>query len=507
MKKQATFMSALLLTASVLFAHPMTTSAAESSADYQLRFVPERNIISAEEIAKGDVTIRAAVYLTGSTANTFGSIELAFDSDDSSIYFRNMVTGDNSSLQDEATTYESSQGTFTTNYVPYCFGYLLGSKNRYMTGGPMITTNQYACDPVYGAELYSAGPNKIQFTADNGTLVTCDVTVDDDGNGHYSYTYTDKSTNQTATKNAVIPRYDATIPAYDKSDPTSSLIPDNCNRVVWLPGSSQLKTGASFFGNTSDEFPFCYVDIVIEKGTTSGIYSIDFDLDKCALYGISHNKYSIESVGTTIAVDVDGITVSSVDMDQAAYYESSDNTPIQAVNFASSILANFTYTDENGKSVTERNIEIVGMVDCDGLTPKQLYDEMAENGCYISDSAPLYCDGEILKQADGTTITQKIMIGTKGDVDYSGTVDIMDAYKVLQYYAKKSAGSTASLYTGSSKDADMETLTYFLADIDTASKNQGADGSEISIMDAYYILQYYSNASVGLSPSWSDFYD
>lgn len=505
MKKQIAFVSSLLLTASLLLSCPKTVDAAGTNADYQLRFVPEQNFVSAEDVAKGDVTITAAIYLTGSVANRFGSIKLVYDSNDRNVYFRNLVTGDNSSMQSTATTYESSQGTFTTNYVPYCFGYLQGSRNRYMTGSPLITTNQWACDPVYGSTLYSAGANKIQFTADNGTLVTCDVTVDAEGNGHYSYTYTDKSTNQQKTRNAEIPRYDATIPAYSPSNPSSSMIPDSCNRIIWLPGTSQLENGASFFGDTSDEFPFCYVDIVIEQGTPSGVYQINFDSDECQLFGISNKEYSFESIGTSIAVGVEGISISSANMDNAAYYLSDDTKAIQATDFATSILADFTYMGQDGNIKTEKNVDITGMVDCYGVTPKELYDQMGENGCYISENAPLYCNGEILHRSDGSTLTQKIMIGTKGDVDYNEKVDIVDAYTVLCYYAEKSAGKSPSLYTGSRKDADMETLTFFLADIDTGSKNQGADGGEISIMDAYYILQYYAKTSAGLTASWSDY--
>ena len=51
----------------------LTATGTENTLPYQLRFVPERNFVTAEEVAAGDVVIPASVYITGSTANTFGS--------------------------------------------------------------------------------------------------------------------------------------------------------------------------------------------------------------------------------------------------------------------------------------------------------------------------------------------------------------------------------------------------------------------------------------------------
>lgn len=504
MKKQMAMICAAAMAISFSFSFPLTADAA-GSADIQLRMVADRSFVSAAELENGDVTITAAVYLDSSTVNRFGSMKLVYSSDTDHIYFRNMVVGDNSSRQTSDTTYQSSQGTFTTSYVPYCFGYLQGSQNRYMTGSPMITTNQWEMDPIYGSLLYSAGENRVQFTADNGNLVTCDVTVDEAGTGHYSYTYTERGTNLQKTREAEIPRYDASIPAYDASDPSRSLIPGSCNRLSWLPGTAQLKNGAAFFGNTSDEFPFCYVDIVIEQGTPAGIYTVDFDLDECEMFSASSRSYTLDSVGTTIAVGTENVTVTSAQMDRAAYYFADDTTPIQAADFASSILADFVYPDATSAITITQNAEIIGITDCYGVTPKALFDAMSEDGCYISENAPLYCNGEILHYADGSNVTQKIMIGTKGDVNYDGKVDIRDAFAVLVYYAEESAGKDPTFYAGNRADADMETLTYFLADIDTESKNQGADGGKITITDSFAILQYYASVSAGLDVSWSEF--
>ena len=96
-----------------------------------------------------------------------------------------------------------------------------------------------------------------------------DVTVDENGNGVYSYDYIDQSSFQTITKTATLPRYNPDTPEGEK-------LPDTCNSVMWVAGTSQLKDGAEFLGSTSDEFPLFHVNIVISKGTASGIYDVQF---------------------------------------------------------------------------------------------------------------------------------------------------------------------------------------------------------------------------------------
>ncbi|WP_295218354.1 hypothetical protein [Ruminococcus sp.] len=530
MKKIISMVSAFALTAAMLLPQSLTASAAGTmdTLPYTLRFVPDRNFVSAEEVANGDVVITASVYVTGSTANTFGAATVKFDSDSSHVYFQNMVTGDNGSRLDEEKTYESSRGSFTTSLVPYCFGSL--RNDRYSSGSPTFSTREFACDPIFGSTLYSTGDGSVKFNASyyegidkdgDGILerdeekgkvsntFVCTVTQNADGSGTYSFDYIDQKSFLTMQISATIPRYDATLPE-------GSLIPDSCNSVLWLAGTSQLSSGASFFGDTSDEFPLFQVDVVIEQGTPCGVYNIDF-IDvvdpttgiPCQLTSATQKNYPLEKLGTSIAVGVESASVTSTEQDEAALYASHDAHTIRATDFSDSILADLTYSEideTTGAQRTEENVDITRLVDCYSATPKQLFASQAENGYYSSSNAPLYFNGSILTWKEtGESVTQKIMIGKKGDINYDGNVDASDAYEALLYYAKKSVGSDAKLYSGTSTDPHMEDLTFFLADIDTCSKTGATDSCMINGDDAYHILMYYATASVGGSVSWDKY--
>ena len=77
-----------------------------------------------------------------------------------------------------------------------------------------------------------------------------------------------------------------------------------------------------------------------------------------------------------------------------------------------------------------------------------------------------------------------------------------DAVAVLQYYAQKAAGLQPSMNESFTEEQNI--LSYFLADIDTCSQNQGADGGELSVEDAVQILTYYAQQSAGLEPTWQN---
>lgn len=529
MKRFISIISALAISTALFLPQSLSASAVTGVMDtmpYTLRFVPDRNFVTAEEVENGDVVIPASVYITGSTQNKFGAATVKFDSDSSHVYFQNMITGDSAHQLPEAKTYESSQGTFSTKFVPYCFGSLLGKKNTYTSNAPNFTTKQYACDPIFGQTLYTTGDGNVTFKASfyegidtdgDGILernekkgkvtqeFTCAVTLNDDGSGTYSYEYIDQ-------KSFLTRQMTATIPRYNPDRPAGELIPDVCNSVLWVAGTTQLESGASFFGSTSDEFPLFQVDIVIEQGTPCGIYNIDFreEIDPvtgvpCQLSSSTQKDYPLEKLGATIAVGVESVSVTSTAQDDAAFYASHDTHNIRATDFSDSILADVTYTetDASGVQKIEENVDITRLVDCYGATPELLYNNQAQNGYFSSEKMPLYFNGTLLKWKDtNENVTQNILIGKKGDINYDGSVDTMDAYYALLYYASISAGFDAKLYNGDSTNPYMENLTFFLADIDTCSKNGESDSKRIDTTDAYYLLLYYATNSAGLSASW-----
>ncbi len=510
MKKIVSLLSAFVLATGALLPQTAIASSAVSGTmdtlPYIVRFSTDSHFVSSEAVAAGNVTIPAAVYLSGSTANKFGAVSLRYNSDSNHVFFQNMATG--ATRRETEQTYQSSMGSFTTNLVPYCFGRV--TNGRYISGSPMFSTREYACDPAFGSYLYSTGDGKVKFTASyyadssKTNKITkdfiCDVTVDADGNGTYTYDYIEQSTFMTKTMTVKLPRYDATLPA-------GSMIPDTCNSVFWIPGTSGLASGASFLGETSDEFPLFQMDVVVEKETPCGIYNIDFseEIDPqtgivCQISSATQKSYVLDKRGTAIAVGVENVAVTSITVGDVAYYASYDTHAVEAADFGRKILADVTYTDGR----TETDVDITRLVDCNGATPKDLF-QAASNGYFASD-VPLYFNGKPLTDTDNNAVTQRIMIGTKGDLDYDGVVTINDAFLTLMYSSQVSAGNDAKLYNGTSTDPNMETLSFFLADTDTCSKDRGATGdAAIEIPDAFNNLTYSSIHAAGATCSWDRF--
>ena len=81
----------------------------------------------------------------------------------------------------------------------------------------------------------------------------------------------------------------------------------------------------------------------------------------------------------------------------------------------------------------------------------------------------------------------------KGDADLDGNITIDDAFLVLQYYSQHSAGNDSFRFNDN--DA-MEAQLLKLLDID----NNG----EIGIQDAFLVLSYYSYQSTGKNVTWED---
>ncbi len=475
----------------------ISASAAEDDV-YTLRFVPERTIVTTEELAAGDVTIPASIYITGSTENRFAAAQVGYASDNDAVYFRNITTGDQK--QSEKTTYTCSLGTFETNYIPYCFGGVttLLSKTQYTNNSPLFTTDRYLCDYYTGADIYSAGAYRIAFTYTETSTqtsidVTCDVIEQDDGTCTYTYYNANYAEDVTCT-----------IHHYDPTTPEGEMIAGNNNSCTWLTTSiTGLTDGIPFLGATSDEFPFFTVDIVISQGTEPGEYHIDFEPQYCELTTADYQEFALEYENCTIEVlDVEAMEISRVEGNEVSCFASYDTNPITAETLGLTVFANVTSPDSEGNPVTsEKNV--TELVDVAGVTPADLFDQRASNG-YYSSNVPLYYDGEPLYWSDGTAFTQKIMVGVKGDINYDGAVDPTDAYSILTYYANSNLGVAATIYQGTSTDPDMETLTYFLGDIDTCSMTQSAGGA-LDPTDAYAILVYYANTNLGVATSWDTF--
>ena len=119
---------------------------------------------------------------------------------------------------------------------------------------------------------------------------------------------------------------------------------------------------------------------------------------------------------------------------------------------------------------------------------------------------PVFYQNELLAE-----VTVPVYIGQKGDIDLDGEVTLTDATLALTYYSEHAVNNDFYFTTQSAQapqteaEQMLEKLMFFLADIDTESK-QGADTNNgiIELLDATKILTYYAEQAVGNKPSWSD---
>ena len=120
---------------------------------------------------------------------------------------------------------------------------------------------------------------------------------------------------------------------------------------------------------------------------------------------------------------------------------------------------------------------------------------------YYKGAVDIYYIGD----ADKTALEDKptVAVAMKGDAQLDGDVDMDDAFDTLQYYSSSAAGKTVTFTDGS--DELLEKLAFYVSDIDTESKaGKKTEDAEISMDDAFNILQYVSYRVAGKDVVWSD---
>ena len=120
---------------------------------------------------------------------------------------------------------------------------------------------------------------------------------------------------------------------------------------------------------------------------------------------------------------------------------------------------------------------------------------------YYKGTVDIYYVGD----ADKTALEDKptVAVAMKGDTQLDGDVDMDDAFDTLQYYSSSAAGKTVTFTDGS--DELLEKLAFYVSDIDTESKaGKKTEDAEISMDDAFNILQYVSYRAAGKDVVWSD---
>ena len=153
-------------------------------------------------------------------------------------------------------------------------------------------------------------------------------------------------------------------------------------------------------------------------------------------------------------------------------------------------------TDADGKIVSQE--DIIDKVNFNGATPKSTYAQTEKY--YVGEVQAYYNNGTENVLIPDATPT--VYIGVKGDADLDGLENVPDAVKILTYYAKVAAGQQGIVFE---EDPMLNKLAYFLADINTESKEgQNTDGKLMEVSDAVAVLTYYAKKAAGQEPTWPE---
>ena len=202
--------------------------------------------------------------------------------------------------------------------------------------------------------------------------------------------------------------------------------------------------------------------------------------------------------GTTTTTPAGGTTTTtpavtkiSVVETKTGYYFSEDTR-----TFDPTALLKVVSVDEEGNE-TDITADVTFGED-GAATPKSVY---ADTETYYAGTVDAY-------YGDTVIATPTVYIGVKGDADLNGKVELSDATLALTYYTEHSVNNAFYLTSGTKtpENAELETLAYFLADINTES-TVGEDvvgTSTIELEDATNILTYYTEESVNNNPKWAE---
>lgn len=190
-----------------------------------------------------------------------------------------------------------------------------------------------------------------------------------------------------------------------------------------------------------------------------------------------------------------GTTTLEVEVNPTNFYFSVDERELKP----SDLFSKFDIVDEDG---THFNALELGAVTLDKTTPKEIFDAEGKPYCVTEVNAyftdPTKADAEPV----AAPVNPTVYIGVKGDTDLSGLVDVPDAVAVLIYTAKIAASQEGVVFN---EDENLNKFAFFLADIDTESKEGKNDGNKLmATEDAVYMLTYTAKTAAGQEPTWPD---
>ena len=201
------------------------------------------------------------------------------------------------------------------------------------------------------------------------------------------------------------------------------------------------------------------------------------------------------TTGTTGTITPVGTTTLEVEVNPTNFYFSVDERELKP----SDLFSKFDIVDEEG---THFNALEAGAVTLDKTTPKEIFDAEGKPYCVTEVNAyftdPTKADAEPV----AAPVNPTVYIGVKGDTDLSGLVDVPDAVAILTYTAKIAAGQENIVFN---EDENLNKFAFFLADVDTESKEGKNDGNKLmTTEDAVRILTYTAKTAAGQEPTWPD---
>ena len=190
-----------------------------------------------------------------------------------------------------------------------------------------------------------------------------------------------------------------------------------------------------------------------------------------------------------------GTTTLEVEVNPTNFYFSVDERELKP----SDLFSKFDIVDEEG---THFNALEAGAVTLDKTTPKEIFDAEGKPYCVTEVNAYFTDPTKADAEAVAAPVNPTVYIGVKGDTDLSGLVDVPDAVAILTYTAKIAAGQENVVFN---EDENLNKFAFFLADVDTESKEGKNDGNKLmTTEDAVRILTYTAKTAAGQEVTWPD---
>ena len=201
------------------------------------------------------------------------------------------------------------------------------------------------------------------------------------------------------------------------------------------------------------------------------------------------------TTGTTGTITPVGTTTLEVEVNPTNFYFSVDERELKP----SDLFSKFDIVDEEG---THFNALEAGAVTLDKTTPKEIFDAEGKPYCVTEVNAYFTDPTKADAEAVAAPVNPTVYIGVKGDTDLSGLVDVPDAVAILTYTAKIAAGQENIVFN---EDENLNKFVFFLADVDTESKEGKNDGNKLmTTEDAVRILTYTAKIAAGQEVTWPD---